>query len=71
MTEAVAINLWLGVGAYLALGALVTLALMLGAMKRLDPLAASASMWVKAIIAPGLIALWPLVLARLLRGRAP
>ena len=69
MTEAVAANIWLGVGAYATVGVVVTLVLMLGALKRLDPLAAAAPLRVKALIAPGLIALWPLVLARLFSGR--
>ena len=69
MTEAIAANIWLGVGAYGAVGALVTLALWLGAMKRLDPVAAKAPWRVKALVAPGVVALWPLVLARLLRAR--
>ena len=68
MTEAVATTIWLAVGGYGAVGAVVTLALMLGAMKRLDPLAAAAPLQAKLLIAPGLIALWPLALARLLKG---
>lgn len=69
MTEAVAADVWLVVGAYAGLGVLVWLVLVLGAMKRFDPLAAKAPVQVKLLIAPGLVALWPLVLARLLARR--
>ena len=67
MIEALAADIWLGVGAYAAIGGLVTLALWLGAMKRFDPVAAHAPWRVKALIAPGVVALWPLVLSRLMQ----
>ena len=69
MTEAVAADIWIGVGAYAAVGALVALALLLGAMRRYDPRAAVAPWRVKLLIVPGIVALWPMVLMRLLRAR--
>jgi hypothetical protein len=67
VSEQIATWIWLCLTAYAASGALVWIALMLGLMKRLDASAAVAPLRVKAILAPGLIALWPIVLAILIR----
>lgn len=67
MPEEMAAAFWLGAAAYAVLGVLLWLALSLGAMKRLDAAAATAPWRVKAVLAPGLIALWPIVLALLLK----
>ena len=69
MFEPIAAGLWLGLAAYASLGALLWCALMLGLMKRLDASAAIAPLRVQAIVAPGLIALWPFVLALLIKPR--
>jgi hypothetical protein len=55
----------MAVGAYAALGVLVLIALLAGGLKRFGPAAASAPLHVKALLAPGMIALWPVMLARM------
>jgi hypothetical protein len=69
VAEQIAMEIWLWLAAYASLGALLWLALMLGLMKRLDAAAAAASWRVKAVLSAGLIALWPIVLALLIRPR--
>ena len=71
MTETIATQIWLAIGAYCSVGGVVTLGVLLGAMQRLDPLASTAPLGVKLLIAPGLIALWPLALVRLAQGPRP
>lgn len=69
MSEQVAAWIWLCLAAYVSFGALLWIALTLGIMKRLDASAAVAPWRVKAILAPGLIVLWPIVLSKLLKSR--
>lgn len=69
MPEHIAARIWLCLAAYASLGVLVWIALILGLMKRLDTHAAAAPWRVKAILAPGVIALWPIVLALLVKPR--
>lgn len=71
MSDANAAAFWLGVVAYLACGLLVYAGLSLGGMARLDPLAKAAPAHVKLLLAPGMIALWPLLLWRLIKRTAP
>lgn len=73
MPEQIATGIWLCVAVYASLGVLLWVALILGLLKRMDAAAAVAPLRVKAVLAPGLIALWPLVLALLIkpRERAP
>jgi hypothetical protein len=71
MTEAIAANIWLGAGVYAGLGLLVAVALMFGGMKRIDALAATAPWSVKLLVTPGIVALWPLMLTRLIAGKQP
>jgi hypothetical protein len=61
----------IGLSAYLAIGAIVYCFLLLGAFARLDPAAAEAPLRVRLLIAPGLIALWPVVVLRLCWARPP
>ena len=70
MSEQIAAAIWFGLAAYALLGVLVWIGLVLGLMKRLDPSAAAAPLRVQAVLAPGLIALWPIVLASLTRRRS-
>lgn len=65
MTEAAAQMIWLSVAAYLGLGCFVALLVLAFGLGRLDGAAASMPLRVRLIIAPGLAALWPLVLVRL------
>lgn len=69
MDVASAQMIWAAIGAYFTAGALTALLLQLGGLKRIDPLAWSAPLQVKLLITPGLIALWPVMLAKLVRGR--
>lgn len=52
--------------AYLAVGLLVAVALLLGGLRRIDTAAAAAPMRVKLLLVPGMVALWPLMLRRVL-----
>ena len=64
MTERGAELIWLCLGAYAAIGVLVSLALLLGGLRRIDAAMAAAPLRVKALIAPGIVMLWPLLLLR-------
>lgn len=61
MSVAIAEMIWFVVGVYGALGVVFALAMVLGVMKRFDPLAHAAPLKVKALVFPGLVALWPIV----------
>jgi hypothetical protein len=65
MSVEVAAWIWRGLLGYLAIGGLVAAAVLLGGMKRIDAKAARAPLHVRLLFAPGLVALWPLVLRRL------
>lgn len=69
MPEQIAEWIWAGLAVYAALGASVSAVLMLGLLQRIDPLAADAPWRVKALIAPGLVALWPIMLVLLIRPK--
>lgn len=60
---------WLGLGAYGAIGVLIALVLLAGAIKRFDASAAAAPLGVKLLLLPGLAALWPLLLRRAMGWR--
>jgi hypothetical protein len=53
--------IWFAVSVYAAIGVVFGVVMLLGAMKRLDPLAAAAPFRVKALLFPGLVGLWPVV----------
>jgi hypothetical protein len=55
---------WMLASAYTLAGAASAAYLLSGAIRRIDPLAADAPLHVKAALTPGLIALWPLMLAK-------
>lgn len=65
MTEQIATVIWLALAAYLAIGAVIAVLTLVFGLTRLEPSAAGLALRVRALIAPGLIALWPLVLVRL------
>ncbi len=69
MSEQFAASIWMGFAAYLSLGTLLWIVLTLGLMTRLDASAAGAPWPVKAILAPGLIVLWPAILVLLFKRR--
>jgi hypothetical protein len=58
------------VGAYFALGAAFALVFLSFGLRRLDPVAASGPLRFKLLIAPGIVALWPVMLAMWLFGGA-
>ena len=62
-------TIWLCVGAYLAIGAVVGVLFALWAAAATDHAARGANPWFRLIIIPGIIGLWPLMLLRLLSGR--
>lgn len=59
------------VGAYLALGALVGLAFVSVGIGRVDEAARGSSIAFRALVLPGCVALWPIVVAKWARGRRP
>jgi hypothetical protein len=66
MSIAAAQIVWSLLGLYAAFGVLTAFALLAGGLRKLDPLAHAAPLAVKLVIAPGLIALWPLLAAKAL-----
>jgi hypothetical protein len=65
VSEAAARAIWAGVGVYAALGLIVAAALLTVGLKRMDVQAARAPWRVKLLIAPGAVALWPLLVLRM------
>jgi hypothetical protein len=65
MTEAIATWIWIGVGGYALAGLVVAVLLMAGGFRAFDATAAASPWRFKLMIAPGLIALWPVLVARL------
>lgn len=61
---------WLSLAAYAGLGALVALWLYAGALSCVDAEAAKAPWRVKLLLFPGILALWPVLIARV-RGVRP
>lgn len=66
MAERSAEIVWLALGGYMAGGLLIAGLTLLFGLRRLEPGAAGMPLAVRLLIAPGLAALWPLVLARLM-----
>lgn len=64
MTEQIAAIIWVALGGYLGVGLCVAIATLAFGLPRLEPGAAGMPLRVRLLIAPGLAALWPLVLAR-------
>lgn len=56
---------------YAIAGFAVAIAAHARGLRRLDPAATSAPLGFRLIITPGLIALWPIVLTRIVRGTTP
>lgn len=71
MTEAHVISTLLGLGGYFALGLLIGLVCVLGAIGRIDPAATTMPFRARLLVLPGMIALWPLILVRLINGKGP
>lgn len=59
------------VAAYLAVGVVFAVPLLLRGLSRLDPDARGSSAGFRLIIAPGVVALWPLLAWRWARGSGP
>jgi hypothetical protein len=55
--------------AYAAVGIALAMAMLLGGLRRVDSAAAAAPLRVKLLWVPGMIALWPVMLARALGWR--
>ncbi|MEM1148482.1 MAG: hypothetical protein AAGH49_11870 [Pseudomonadota bacterium] len=73
MSLAAAETLILALGAYFGLGLIVGLIYMLGGAGRIDPAAKGKDMplRVRLLILPGIVALWPVMLAKLFVQRTP
>jgi len=69
MTVALAETVLTIAGGYFAVGALVALLFLAFGLRRVDVVAADGSLRFKLLIAPGVIALWPIVLVLWLAGR--
>ena len=61
----------LAVGAYFAAGLVFAVAFITAGVQRVDPAARGASWGFRLLILPGAAALWPLLLARWVRGVPP
>lgn len=70
MSEQLAEIIWLSLGAYLGVGLCIALPTLLFGLRRLEEGAAKMPLRVRLLIAPGLMALWPLVVARIFGLRA-
>jgi hypothetical protein len=70
VSEEAAQQIWLAVGVYLCCGLVVGLFAVLFGLKRIDPAMAPTPARVRLLILPGLIALWPLIVLRLVGVRA-
>jgi hypothetical protein len=70
MTEQTAGIIWLLIAAYFGVGLCVAVGTLLRGLRILDAGAATMPLRVRLLIAPGLAALWPLVIARLRGLRA-
>lgn len=70
VSEETAQQIWLAVGAYLCCGLFVGLFVVPFGLKRIDPAMAPTPTRVRLLILPGLVALWPLVVLRLVGVRA-
>ena len=55
-------------GIYVAAGLVFALPFLIKGVKRIDPDAAEGTLGFKLMISPGVVALWPLLLSRWLRG---
>lgn len=53
---------------YLSAGSIFGVVFLLFRLKRIDPAAAGVSIWFRLLIYPGLVAIWPVLLSRWLRG---
>lgn len=69
MPVALAYVLLVLAGVYAAAGAIFALAFIVRGVSRLDPAAAAGSAGFRAVIVPGVIALWPLLLHRWWAGQ--
>lgn len=68
--ELVAVGLVSMVAVYAGVGLLFALPFVLRGVERIDPAARGASWGFRLIVVPGVIAFWPLLLRRWLRGAA-
>jgi hypothetical protein len=59
------------VGVYVAAGLLFAVPFVLRGVNRIDPVAREGTWGFRLIIVPGVVALWPLLALRWLRGRQP
>ncbi|MBI1251093.1 MAG: hypothetical protein GC189_06460 [Alphaproteobacteria bacterium] len=65
MSEQAAEGIWIAIGAYALIGAMIAALVLPFGLGRFDANAARAPWRVKLVLAPGMIALWPIVVRRL------
>ena len=58
------------IGGYLALGGAFALVFLTTGLGRVDPVAAAGPLRFKLLIAPGIVAIWPVMLVMWLKGSA-
>ena len=71
MSEATVITGLVGLGFYLAIGLVIGLVCVFGAIGRIDPAAKTMPYRARFLVLPGLAALWPLILVRVINGKGP
>ena len=71
MPESLAAALVGALGIYAGVGILVAVWLQVRGLDRLDPAAAGAAWGFRILMIPGLVAFWPLLALRALRGGGP
>ncbi len=71
MPESVAVFIVNALGLYLGVGLLVAVVLQVRGLGRLDPAAEGAGIGFRLLVLPGLIALWPILATRAVRGEGP
>ncbi|NNU17018.1 hypothetical protein HK107_11870 [Parvularcula sp. ZS-1/3] len=71
MSTDLAAQIWGVIGIYLGVGLLFALLYVSLIVGRIDPDAAKAKVWVKIILIPGVMLLWPMMLYRTIFWKGP
>ncbi|MEM1379558.1 MAG: hypothetical protein AAGH41_02930 [Pseudomonadota bacterium] len=71
MTPELAGQIWVGIGAYLGIGFIFAVIFAALIAPRLDPAAAGMKLSVRALIIPGTMLLWPLMLGKTVLRKGP
>lgn len=71
MNETLIIWGLLALGGYFAVGVLFGVVCLIGGVKRIDPAARTMPIRARFLVLPGLAALWPIMLPKLISGKGP